>query len=267
MRTPAVKARARGPRLRDGARRSARAIPADRRSRSLRLVPHAEDAATDEVDLRFARSGLGHNFGRRVGSLLHRRLRRGNRRSLDGGMSLGAGIALVTEPLEEVGRGGAVNVRTLIRRRSGARSLRQAYEAYPRTLSFGQKRRLGVAAALALNPQTLILDEITNGQDEQEKNNMMAYLEKLNQEKGITIILITHDMNIARQYTNRALVLHNGDLVFDGATAKLYDGKSELNEWGLTQPIIATLSATFGVEAQNAEEFCEKLHLKEGVVQ
>ncbi|MEA5091560.1 Energy-coupling factor transporter ATP-binding protein EcfA2 [bioreactor metagenome] len=140
-------------------------------------------------------------------------------------------------------------------------------DAYPRTLSFGQKRRLGVAAALALNPQTLILDEITNGQDEQEKNNMMEYLEKLNQEKGITIILITHDMNIARQYTQRALVLHNGDLVFDGATADLYDGKSELNEWGLKQPIIATLSATFGVEAQTAEEFCEKLHLKEGVAQ
>ena len=76
-----------------------------------------------------------------------------------------------------------------------------------------------------------------------------------------------HDMNIARQYTQRALVLHNGDLVFDGATADLYDGKSELSEWGLKQPIIATLSATFGVEAQNAKEFCEKLYLKEGVAQ
>ena len=49
-------------------------------------------------------------------------------------------------------------------------------DRYPRALSFGQKRRLGVATALALQPKTLILDEITNGQDEQEKCHMMAYL-------------------------------------------------------------------------------------------
>jgi len=147
-----------------------------------------------------------------------------------------------------------------------AMGLSDLADAYPRTLSFGQKRRLGVAAALALSPQTLILDEITNGQDEQEKNNMMAYLERLNQEKGITIILITHDMNIAREYARRAIVLQNGDLVFDGTTADLYDGKRELSEWGLSQPIIATLSARFSVEGQTAAEFCEKLHLKEGAI-
>ncbi|MFQ9935353.1 MAG: hypothetical protein ACLRXQ_04090 [Phascolarctobacterium faecium] len=48
----------------------------------------------------------------------------------------------------------------------------------------GQKRRLGVASALALNPRTLILDEITNGQDAIEKERMMQYLQTLNEEKG-----------------------------------------------------------------------------------
>ena len=75
---------------------------------------------------------------------------------------------------------------------------------YPRILSFGQKRRLGVAAALALNPRMLILDEITNGQDAAEQTAMMEYLKALNEEKGTTIILITHDMNVVRIWFSAA---------------------------------------------------------------
>jgi len=145
-----------------------------------------------------------------------------------------------------------------------AMGLENLADAYPRTLSFGQKRRLGVAAALALNPRTLILDEITNGQDEQEKDDMMDYLQKLNKEKRITIILITHDMNIARQYAKRAIVLNDGNLVFDGTTQDLYNGVRDLKEWGLTQPIMAILSAAFIISAPTVEDFCEKLCLKEG---
>lgn len=87
---------------------------------------------------------------------------------------------------------------------------------YPRILSFGQKRRLGVAAALALNPRMLILDEITNGQDALEQKSMLEHLKALNETRGTTIVLITHDMDIVRRYTKRAIVLTDGDLVFDG---------------------------------------------------
>lgn len=61
-----------------------------------------------------------------------------------------------------------------------------------------------MASALALNPRTLILDEITNGQDAIEKERMMQYLQKLNEEKGITIVLISHDMDVVRRYAKRA---------------------------------------------------------------
>ncbi|MEG0830826.1 MAG: energy-coupling factor ABC transporter ATP-binding protein [Acidaminococcaceae bacterium] len=145
-----------------------------------------------------------------------------------------------------------------------ATGLSELSEIYPRSLSFGQKRRLGVAAALALNPQILILDEITNGQDFLEKEQMMDYLQKINQEKGITIILITHDMNIARRYAQRALVLQAGNLVFDGPTVKLYDGSQELTAWGLQQPVLAELATTFGVTALTTEEFCAGMTLKGG---
>ena len=137
-------------------------------------------------------------------------------------------------------------------------------DVYPRILSFGQKRRLGVAAALALKPRILILDEITNGQDSLEKEQMMNYLRAINEEQGITIVLITHDMNIARLYARRVIVLHNGNLVFDDVPEELFNGTKDLTEWGLQQPTMAALAATFELTAVNAADFCAQLTLKAG---
>lgn len=137
-------------------------------------------------------------------------------------------------------------------------------QKYPRSLSFGQKRRLGVAAALALQPRTLILDEITNGQDEQEKHHMMQYLSRLQEEKHLTLILITHDMEIARQYTTHSLVLHDGQLVYDGSTRDLFDGERPIEEWGLKQPVLARLGALFKVRAGSPEELCTLVERKGG---
>ena len=113
-----------------------------------------------------------------------------------------------------------------------ATGLAELAGAYPRLLSFGQKRRLGVASALALNPRTLILDEITNGQDAIEKERMMQYLQTLNEEKGITIVLISHDMDVVRRYAKRAIVLKDGDLVYDGTPTELFGGAYAVEELG-----------------------------------
>ena len=126
---------------------------------------------------------------------------------------------------------------------------------YPRLLSFGQKRRLGVAAALALNPRTLILDEITNGQDALEKEGMMEYLRAINEKRGITVVLISHDMDIVRRYAKRAIVLHNGRKVFDGSPKVLFNGSQPVERWGLRRPTVATLASALGVEAATAAEF------------
>ena len=126
---------------------------------------------------------------------------------------------------------------------------------YPRLLSFGQKRRLGVAAALALNPRTLILDEITNGQDALEKEGMMEYLRAINEKRGITVVLISHDMDIVRRYAKRAIVLHNGRKVFDGSPKVLFNGSQPVERWGLRRPTVATLASALGVEAATATEF------------
>ncbi len=134
---------------------------------------------------------------------------------------------------------------------------------YPRLLSFGQKRRLGVASALALNPRTLILDEITNGQDQEEKLRMMAYLQVLNEKNGVTIILITHDMDVVRRYAKRTIVLTDGKLVFDGTPKELFEGVTPVENWGLRRPLVSVLSAEFGLEAGSCQEFCAALK-KEG---
>lgn len=132
--------------------------------------------------------------------------------------------------------------------------------AYPRLLSFGQKRRLGVAAALALKPQTLILDEITNGQDTLEKKRMMKYLQVLNEEQGITVVLISHDMDVVRQYAKRTIVLNQGEIVFDGTPSELFDGTVNIEKWGLRYPSSSVLGNAFGLDVSDAEEFCN--HIK-----
>ncbi|WP_293841368.1 energy-coupling factor ABC transporter ATP-binding protein [uncultured Phascolarctobacterium sp.] len=144
-----------------------------------------------------------------------------------------------------------------------AMGLTELQKEYPRLLSFGQKRRLGVAAALALNPRTLILDEITNGQDALEKEGMMSYLQAINEDRGITVMLISHDMDIVRRYAKRAIVLHYGKKVFDGTPRELFDGSQPVERWGLRRPTVASLASMVGIDASTPAEFCAKVTAKE----
>ncbi len=153
-------------------------------------------------------------------------------------------------------------VKRQVEKALAATGLSDLSDAYPRLLSFGQKRRLGVAAALALNPRTLILDEITNGQDAVEKERMMSYLKALNEEEGITVVLISHDMDTVRRYAQRTVVLHNGNLVFDGTPAKLFDGSINVERWGLRYPTASAVGNALGITATSPEDFCSKIMRK-----
>lgn len=145
-----------------------------------------------------------------------------------------------------------------------ATGLTELRNSYPRLLSFGQKRRLGVAVALALNPKALILDEITNGQDSLEQERIMHYLQEINEKQGITIILITHDMEIAARYAKRAIVLHRGKLAFDGTPTKLFDGTQPLENWGLYRPTVLTLAGALNIEAANANDLVKNIVRRAG---
>ena len=147
-----------------------------------------------------------------------------------------------------------------------AMGLADLRDEYPRLLSFGQKRRLGVAAALALNPRTLILDEITNGQDALEKERMMAYLQAINTNRNLTIVLISHDMDSVRRYAKRAIVLHRGSKVFDGTPRDLFAGAYPVERWGLRRPTVASLAAAMGIDAATPEDFCNAVACKGGAL-
>lgn len=84
-------------------------------------------------------------------------------------------------------------------------------------LSFGQKKRVTIAAILVLNPEILVLDEPTAGQDLKHYTEIMEFLKVLN-ERGITILMITHDMHLMLEYTTRALVITNGEVIGDDST-------------------------------------------------
>lgn len=88
-------------------------------------------------------------------------------------------------------------------------------------LSFGQKKRLTIAAVLVLQPQILILDEPTAGQDATHTNELLHFLTKINQQENTTVVIITHDMHLLANFVERALVIVDGQLLADTTPAEL----------------------------------------------
>ncbi len=93
------------------------------------------------------------------------------------------------------------------------------YRSWPLSaLSYGQKRRAAIAAILVLEPELILLDEPTAGQDYQHYHEMMTFIHSLNQ-LGLTIIMITHDMHLMLEYTQRTIVLADGSILADASPA------------------------------------------------
>lgn len=113
--------------------------------------------------------------------------------------------------------------------------------AYPLTLSKGQKQRVTIASALAMQPKILILDEPTSGQDAREREQLLELLLKLNQQ-GTTILLVTHDMEFLSSCAKRAIVMAKGHKVFDGSTSELFQDTHQLSDWGLIEPTALKIS-------------------------
>ena len=89
-------------------------------------------------------------------------------------------------------------------------------DKYPSQLSGGQKQRVGIARALATNPEILLADEATSALDPETTTEVLALLKRVNEELGITIVLITHQMNVVQQIANRVAVMSSGRVVESG---------------------------------------------------
>ncbi|MCQ2492707.1 MAG: energy-coupling factor transporter ATPase [Lachnospiraceae bacterium] len=115
-------------------------------------------------------------------------------------------------------------------------------EKSPFELSGGQKRRVAVAGILAMEPEYFILDEPTAGLDPKGRDKVLKLLKKINQEKGITIILVTHSMEEIADYADRLIVMDEGKVKFDNTPAEVFKHKEELESIGLTVPFAADLT-------------------------
>ncbi|MDD3205584.1 MAG: ABC transporter ATP-binding protein [Lachnospiraceae bacterium] len=92
-------------------------------------------------------------------------------------------------------------------------------------LSFGQKKRVTIASILVMNPEVLILDEPTAGQDYRHYTEIMEFLKEINRDYGITIVMITHDMHLMLEYTDRTIVIADGEMLAIDEPARILTNK------------------------------------------
>ncbi len=106
----------------------------------------------------------------------------------------------------------------------------------PFDLSGGQKRRVAIAGVLAMKPDVLILDEPTAGLDPKGREDILDMVKRLQQESGMTILLVSHSMDDVAEYVDRILVMDHGRVVFDDVPRQVFSHVEELEEMHLAAP-------------------------------
>ena len=122
-------------------------------------------------------------------------------------------------------------------------------------LSFGQKKRVTIASVLVLDPELILLDEPTAGQDFRHYTDIMEFLRGLNA-RGVTVVMITHDMHLMLEYTRRALVFCDGRLIADRTAAAVLCDPALVEQAALKETSLYTLANRCGIAP--AQEFVER---------
>ena len=141
------------------------------------------------------------------------------------------------------------------------------YHQSPFELSGGQKRRVAIAGVLAMEPEVLILDEPTAGLDPKGRDEILDQLQRIHEERHITIILVSHSMEDVAKYVGRIIVMNQGEVMFDGTPKTVFSHYKELETVGLAAPqvtyIMNALAAKgYGVstDATTIEEAVEEIY-------
>ncbi|MDO4960449.1 MAG: ABC transporter ATP-binding protein [Eubacteriales bacterium] len=145
-------------------------------------------------------------------------------------------------------------------------------EWFPFSRSRGERQRIALAGVLACEPGLLILDEPTTGLDYLECTHIMDYVTKLNQEKGITVLMVSHDMELVQSYARRVLVLNHGTLMGDGPTNQIMKDAPLLKSARVLPAQIPELALRFGdrfrdiytVEGMFAALYSMNINVEEG---
>lgn len=118
----------------------------------------------------------------------------------------------------------------------------------PFELSGGQKRRVAIAGVVAMQPRVLVLDEPAAGLDPRGREEILALIQRLHRQGGVTVIMVSHSMNDVARLASRILVMNHGRLALDGAPQEVFRHGKELEEMGLGLPDCAKLAE--GLRAQ-----------------
>ena len=122
-------------------------------------------------------------------------------------------------------------------------------------LSFGQKKRVTIASVLVQDPELILLDEPTAGQDFRHYTDIMEFLQGLNTQ-GVTVVMITHDMHLMLEYTPRALVFCDGQLIADRSASAVLCDPELIERAALKETSLYTLANRCGIAP--AEDFVER---------
>lgn len=118
----------------------------------------------------------------------------------------------------------------------------------PFDLSGGQKRRVAIAGVLAMKPEVLILDEPTAGLDPKGRDEILGLIASLREKTGMTIILVSHNMDDVAEYVDRIVVMNHGRKVFDDVPKTVFSHVEELEAMGLAAPQVSYLMHTLQKE-------------------
>ncbi|MEA5059648.1 MAG: ATP-binding cassette domain-containing protein [Candidatus Pelethousia sp.] len=122
--------------------------------------------------------------------------------------------------------------------------------AYPSQLSGGQKQRVAIARALANDPKVLLCDEATSALDPQTTDSILQLLKKLNNQLGLTVVVITHEMAVIKEICDRVAVMENGRIVEEGEVCAIFSDSKEV----VTRDFIRTTSNLHKVDALLASD-------------
>ena len=136
-------------------------------------------------------------------------------------------------------------IRTRVDKALAAVGMERFVQHAPHLLSGGQKQRIAIAGVLAMKPKCIVLDEATAMLDPIGRSEVLSTIERLHEQDGITVVLITHHMNEA-EHADRVVVMNGGRVAMDGTPREVFSHRAELEEIGLTVPDTALLLDELG---------------------
>ncbi|MBQ5805366.1 MAG: ABC transporter ATP-binding protein [Erysipelotrichaceae bacterium] len=134
-------------------------------------------------------------------------------------------------------------------------------------LSYGQKKRVTIASILALQPKVIILDEPTAGQDYFHYTEIMNFICELNEKHNITILFVTHDMHLAIEYTDRAIVFTDGEMIGDDVVYRILSDDGIIERASLKKTSLVTIAQKAGIDPEEYIHYfieCEKKERENG---